>query len=188
MRDKLNLTPQQEYDVVQASLKDPSEFRAIYELYYKDIFRFIYSRINDSNVTADLTSTVFFKAITKLETFKFIGHSIKSWIMRIAYNEMMQFFRQENKHRIVSIEEQEISQLAAEVDDNPNLSMEDLKPFLDQLEDDDLTLLELKYFDKSSYKEIGTIMNLSESNARVKLHRVIKRLQQTVRKEIHNEQ
>ena len=186
MRDKLKLTPQQEFDVVQASLKDPSEFRAIYELYHNDIFRFIYSRVNDTNTTAELTSTVFYKTITKLDSYTYMGHSIKSWIMRIAYNEMMQFFREESKQRTVSIEDQDIESLAEETENN-ELHLEDVKPFLNQLDDDDLTLIELKYFDKLSHKEIGTIMNLTEANARVKVHRVIKKLQQTVRKEIQNE-
>lgn len=178
------LTPPEEYRVVQASLKDPKEFRKIYDLYYTDVFRFVLSRMSDTNSTADIVSNVFYKAITKLDSFAFRGQSIKPWLIRIAYNEVMQHYRKENASQIVSIDEQNLHLIAEDTEEEMSVSIDMITPFLDGLEDEELLLLELKYFELYSYKEIGEIMELTEANARVKLHRVIKRLKKQIVKEI----
>lgn len=178
------LTPQEEYRVVQASLQNPKEFRVIYDLYYIDVFRFVLSRTGDSQVTADVVSTVFYKAMTKLQTFTYKGQSIKNWIVKIAYNEVMQFFRKEKASRVVSIDEQNLHLIAEDAEEKITVTLDMITPFLDELTDDELSLVELKYFELLSYREIGEIMNLTETNARVKLHRVIKKLQKQIVKEV----
>ena len=102
MKQMIKITPSEEYAIVQASLTNPSEFRVIYERYYADVFRFVFSKVNDSDQTADIVSNTFVKVITKLASYTYKGYSIKNWIVRIAYNETMEFFRKSAKqtHRI----------------------------------------------------------------------------------------
>lgn len=187
MNNKLNFTPHEEYQMVLVAQSNPSAFRPIYDRYYKDIFGFVYSRVADANSTAEIVSNVFFKVLTKLETFNYKGISIKSWIMKIAYNEMMSFFRQKNKNRIVSIDEEHLKTLAEETELKRPINLLDIKPFLDALSDEDLALIELKYFEKMNHKEIAEVLAISESNARVKLHRILKKLQEKAKKEVYND-
>lgn len=180
------LTIEREQELVKASLVDPHRFRPIYDCYYPEIFRFVYSKVEDPNHTADIVSTTFYKAITKLSSFKYTGQSIKKWILRIAYNETMQFFRMESKVRTISIDDSALKTIAEEAQMDEKPSMNDIVKFLDQLDDEELALVELKYLERMKFKEVAEVLQIKVATARVKLHRAIKKIQQQV-KEVQDE-
>ena len=45
-----------------------------------------------------------------------------------------------------------------------------------QLPENELQIIELRYFEKRSYKEIGEILDITENNAKVKAYRVVSKL------------
>ena len=47
---------------------------------------------------------------------------------------------------------------------------------LSLLKDGDLQLIELRYFEKRSYREIGEILEITENNAKVRTFRALERL------------
>ena len=49
-----------------------------------------------------------------------------------------------------------------------------------ELKDQDLELIELRYFEKRKFKEISQILNISESNAKVKIHRIVSRIKRSL--------
>ena len=51
---------------------------------------------------------------------------------------------------------------------------------LEILSDDDLELIELRFFENRSFKEIAEILNLTEGNARIKTHRSITKLKNNI--------
>ena len=65
----------------------------LYDKHYKAIYLFIFHRIYDKEITADLTSQVFLKALINLKTFKYKNVPFKAWLMRIASNEVGQYYR-----------------------------------------------------------------------------------------------
>jgi len=95
-----------------------------------------------------------------------------AWLYRIASNQVAQHFRDTKKDRTVSIEEQNLTDLAEEIKttDNEKLrallirSLEDLKPL-------DLSLIELRFFEQRPFKEIANLLEITESNAKVKTYR-----------------
>jgi RNA polymerase sigma-70 factor (ECF subfamily) len=62
--------------------------------------------------------------------------------------------------------------------EDKQLSNEDLIESLNGLSDGEVTLIEMKYFEKRSHKEIGEILGITVANAKVKLHRVIKKMRE----------
>lgn len=42
----------------------------------------------------------------------------------------------------------------------------------------------MRYFEKRSFKELGEILGISESNAKVKVHRILKKLKITLLKKM----
>ena len=52
-----------------------------------------------------------------------------------------------------------------------------------ELPENDLQLIELRFFEKHSYREIGEIMDLTENNAKVRAYRVLRKLQKQFRRE-----
>ena len=47
---------------------------------------------------------------------------------------------------------------------------------LRKINEKDLVLIELRYFEKRSYREIGEIISVTENNAKVKTFRALQRL------------
>ena len=170
------LTPEDEYQIVLATLENPKEFNVLYNLYYYDVFRFVETRIHDVNLAGDIVSEIFYKAISKLKSYKFQGYSIKPWLLRISFNEVMNFYRKEKKERTVSIETDALPELVEEIQDENMMDVTMLITALDNLAEDELALIELKFFEKRTYIEIADIIGVSVSNARVKTHRVIMKM------------
>ena len=45
-----------------------------------------------------------------------------------------------------------------------------------KLKEDEVQIVELRFFEKRSFKEIGEILDITENNAKVKSHRVINKM------------
>src|SRR5690606_40648180 len=74
-------------------------------LFRSNIFLFILHRVGDKPTTADLTSQVFFKALTNLSRYQFRGLPFSAWLYRIAVNECNELFRREKRVRYVVLED-----------------------------------------------------------------------------------
>lgn len=166
-----------EWQEIQAAQQNPARFRPLYERYYESIFRFIFRRTADGDLAADICSQVFLKALQRLGGYQFRGVPFSAWLFRIASNEVAQHFRQNSQKRTVSVEENTLSEVAEEMEVEGELwEVEDLVQALDTLKPDELTLIELRFFEQRPFKEVAEIMGITESNAKVKTYRILERL------------
>lgn len=176
------LALQQEIQQIDRAKKDPRHFAPLYEAYHEQIFRFVYQRMSDKSMAADITQQVFIKALNNLHRYKHKGFPFGSWLYRIAANEVNGFYRNQNKERVFYAEMEEISYLFKDiaVEDNNYVEEPDkqriLISLLEGLDEIALSLIELRYFEKRSFKEIGEILGITENNAKVTTYRVIDRL------------
>lgn len=166
-----------EWQEIQAAQQNPARFRPLYERYYESIFRFIFRRTADGDLAADICSQVFLKALQRLGGYQFRGVPFSAWLFRIASNEVAQHFRQNSQKRTVSVEENTLSEVAEEMEIEGELwEVEDLVQALDTLKPDELTLIELRFFEQRPFKGVAEIMGITESNAKVKTYRILERL------------
>ncbi|MEL7251039.1 MAG: sigma-70 family RNA polymerase sigma factor, partial [Bacteroidota bacterium] len=158
-----------EWQEIQAAQQNPARFRPLYERYYEPIFRFVFRRTADSDLSADLCSQVFLKALQRLESYQFRGVPFSAWLFRIASNEVAQHYRQNSQKRTVSVEENTLGDVAEEMDiDGEIWQVEDLVNVLDTLKPAELELIELRFFEQRPFKVIAEILGITESNAKVK--------------------
>ncbi len=172
-----------EWEIIKVAKKDASAFRSLYEKYYKPIFRFVMNRTQDESLAADITSQVFMKAMKKLSSYEFRGVPFSAWLYRIASNEITQHYRKASKNRVVSIQETNVSEWVEEIEldryeDKKNMMLQ----LLNDLKESDLEIIELRFFEQRSFKEIADILNLTESNAKVKVYRILERMKKKVKK------
>ena len=168
----------EEWILIQKAQKDAVHFRPLYEKYFESIFRFIYKRVAEEQLSADLTSTTFLKALKKLNSYTFKGVPFSAWLFRIASNEIAYHFRQQQKNRIVSIEAKNCEDVLEEYEDRStlDLNLELLKKVIELLKPDEVELIELRFFEKLSFKEIGAVLDITENNAKVKTFRILKKM------------
>lgn len=177
-----NPSLEDEWKIVQEAKKNPKEFKPIYNRYYYDIFRFVLARVKDQETAADIVSSAFTKAIAKLDSFNNRGFSIKSWLYAIARNEVLLHYRNEKKAQIISLDDASIKHMGEDTETDLLEHLPTLKKALDELDTEESEIITLKYFEGRSHKEISEILDISETNAKVKMHRIIKKLRTVFQK------
>jgi RNA polymerase sigma-70 factor (ECF subfamily) len=86
-------------------------------------------------------------------------------------------FRKDSKNRTVNIESEQIASLFEELEeDYYSEEKEKLVKILAALDDERLSIIEMRFFEKLSFKEISEIMGITENNAKVKLYRTLDKL------------
>ena len=78
--------------------------------------------------------------------------------------------------------------IAEELEVDRGLTFYEICPFLDRLDDQELTLIELRYFDRMKIREIAEIMDFTEAKTRVVIHRILKKLNKQIKEEVQHEQ
>jgi len=173
-----------EYEIVEKAKQNPQFFAPIYEKYYDSIFIYISRRIDDEELTADMTAQVFYKCLKSLEKYDFQGVPFSAWLFRIAINEINQFFKQQkSRERSVSLKEKHINILFEELQHHDVKDKHDIvSKLLEQLDIDDVQFIELRFFEGRSFKEIGFLLGLTEVNAKVKTYRILAKLKEYAEK------
>jgi len=172
---------QEEHLIIEAAKHDPNNFAPLYDKYYKQIFGYLYQRMEDKDTAFDLTAQVFLKALTNIGRYEFKGVPFASWLYRIAHSEMMQLFREQKNRRSINADVGDLRFICEEAEE---FYLEEyipiLKRVISELDADDLQLVELRFFEKRAFKEIGEIMNITENNAKVRMYRVLERLKKAI--------
>jgi len=173
---------QNEWGLIQKAQANRQAFRPLYERYHEGIFLFVFKRIADESISADITSQVFLKAMQKLDKYTFKGVPFSAWLYRIASNEVVQHYRDIKKNRVVSINDNQLEFIAEELEynDEKGKLQDKMVDCLQYLKEEELQLIELRYFEKLPFKDIAVITGLSESNAKVKTYRITTKLNKII--------
>lgn len=170
---------QQEAKLIAEAQQDPAKFKALYTKYYDEIFAYIFKGIQQQQVSNDIASQVFLKALLKIKSFQFRNVPFSAWLYTIARNEMNMYYRNNKKLKEVSIEEAWVHHLAEEFGANDGDWEEKeskLLKALQKLKTKELLLLRLRFYENCSFKQVGQKMGITENNAKVKTYRVLGKL------------
>ena len=172
---------QKEWTVIRAAQKDPAKFRPLYDQYFEPIFRFIFRRTASENLSADICSQVFLKAIQQIGKYQFKGVPFSAWLYRIASNEVAQHYRNTQKNRVISLETTHLNDLIDEMSQGLKENYQNaLILALDELRESDVQLIEMRFFEQRPFKEIADIIGITESNAKVKTYRILEKLKKII--------
>jgi len=170
------MSNQTEEQQIEAAKTNPQCFEPLYLKYYEQILRFVYKRVELLDDSREVTAIIFTKALVGISKYKNQGFPFSSWLFRIAINEINQFYRHSKKTRAISIDEKTIKYMANEVDVKTDERIAILKKALLHLSREDLLLIELRYFEERPFLEISHILQITESNAKIKTYRVLDKL------------
>jgi len=170
---------EEELEWISRAKKDPSHFGPVYKEYHEQIFRYIYQRLGDEETAFDITSQVFMKALNSLHKYEYKGVPFSSWLYRIAKSEVYQAFRDKKAERTVNLETIHLFDIAEEIEEDSNeKNKAAILKCLNSLKEGDVELIEMRFFEKRSYKEMGEILDIKENNAKVKTFRALDKLKQ----------
>jgi len=147
-------------------------FEDIYELYWQKIFRLCMGYVNDTEPARDLAQETFIIVWQQLPKFR-NESSIGTWIFRIASNNCLRQIEREKRFAKadlpVNLEEKKQESL------EPQIQL--LYRFISELPETDRIIISLE-LEEIKQAEIAQITGLSESNVRVKIHRIKEKLTQ----------
>ena len=182
MARKKNINELPESEIIALAKKKSRYFGVLYDRYFDQIFRFVFKRLGGMEDTAgDLTQQTFIKAMANLDRYEDRGLPFSSWLYRIAQNEVSMFFRQEKKNYSVSIDENRLMDMAGEAKISSYMSMneqEKLVSVINELKQEHQDLIELRFFQSMSFKEIAEIYDITEANAKMRTYRILEKIGQ----------
>ena len=162
---------------INRAKEDIKHFKPLYEKYYEQIFLFIYSRVGDKELARDITADVFLKCILKLSTYEYQHLLFSSWLYRIAKNTLIDIFRKNKKIRVVNINSLKLNDLIDEIEiDHREKYRLKLMQLVAGLDEHDLLLIEMRFFEEKSFKEIAEIISGTEAGVKMKLYRLLEKM------------
>ena len=156
-------------------------FELLMKRYERLVYRIAYDHVRNPDCALDITQNVFLKAHQKLDSYTGSG-LFKSWLLRIAYNESISWFRQHKNERVT----EELTQVntpvlyAVQVDEvarkeSRNIILSELK----KLSSKQRLAVSLRYFEDFSLREIASVIDCTEGAVKSILFRSLEKLRNT---------
>jgi len=141
------------------------EYNECVNLYADGVYRFIVKNLRHEEDARDVVQTAFEKLWRAREDVD--NDKSKSYLFTVAYNAMIDHLRKVKRIHL----KEEFKDEARISNKQVNNTKEILQRALSRLSETQRSLVLLKDYEGYSYEEIGQIMNLSESQVKVYLHR-----------------
>ena len=155
------------------------QYEYFLDRYGQQVFVLVDRIVSCQEDAEELTQDVFLKAFQQLSSFK-AESSFSTWIYRIATNIAISAVRKK-RNDVLRLDDSVFANLSdTQVDealeDESEEQMERLQQAMNQLEADERALITLYYLEEKPLAEVAFILGLTEGNAKVKLHRIRKKL------------
>ena len=155
------------------------QYEYFLDRYGQQVFVLVDRIVSCQEDAEELTQDVFLKAFQQLSSFK-AESSFSTWIYRIATNLAISAVRKK-RNDVLRLDDSVFANLSdTQVDealqDDSEEQMERLQQAMNQLEADERALITLYYLEEKPLAEVAFILGMTEGNAKVKLHRIRKKL------------
>lgn len=154
-----------------------TDFQEVYDLYFREVYRYALSLCRNEAMAEEITQETFFKALTKLDSFD--GKcKVSVWLCQIAKNTYLSMCR---KHKYVD-PDTDAGLLPADscmedrfFDQETALAIHRI---LHRLEEPYKEVFSLRTFGELSFKQIAALFGKTETWARVTYHRARLRIKE----------
>lgn len=139
------------------------------------LFSYILFVVRDRNTAEDIFQETFVKVITRLQDGKYTtSGKFSAWIMRIAHNVIMDWYRDQRAERVVeATQDNDLSNISGselvvgsiESHYVNNQVMRDVRNLLDNLPPTQREVVFMRYYQQLSFKEIADTTSVSINTA-----------------------
>ena len=135
---------------------------------YEKYYRMAYSYVFCEQDAMDIVQEGAYRAIMKSDLLKQPEY-VDTWICKIVINEALRFLK---KNKLASVDMESLPEQGQE----DQVEDIDLQRALDKLDEQERTIVVLRYFEEEKIETIGQIMNLNVSTVKSKLYRAMDKL------------
>jgi len=151
-----------------------SAFDVLLNRYKKSIHSYIFYIVRNHDLTEDIFQDTFLKVIMTIKQGRYTDTGkFKAWITRIAHNLIIDNFRQERNENTISNDELDVDLLndmrlcESNIEDQmvEEQVYADVKKLVKHLPDNQREVLEMRYYQDLSFKEIADLTGVSINTA-----------------------
>jgi RNA polymerase sigma-70 factor (ECF subfamily) len=169
-----------------------SALELLINTYKNRIYSFIYNKVLDRDVTEDLFQDTFIKVILTLKKGQYREEGkFLPWVLRIAHNLMIDYFRRNKKSKILATSNEfdvfdfiADESLSAEYQIVKEQILTDVRRLVDELPDDQREVLLMRMYKDMSFKEIADETGVSINTALGRMRYALLNMRKLVEK--HN--
>lgn len=149
-------------------------FDVLLNRYKSSVHSYIYYIVHDRDLTEDIFQETFVKVILTIKQGRYTENGkFKAWITRIAHNLIIDHFRQERNENTISNDEVEVDlfndmRLCEKTVEDAMVETQvfsDVKKMVEYLPDNQREVLEMRYYQNMSFKEIADRTGVSINTA-----------------------
>ena len=178
-----------EINISKAKSGDQAAFRYLLNIFWADVYNYQLKRTRSDNDAEDIAIQTFSKAFDKIDTYN-ESYVFKTWLITISKNIHIDLLRKKNTSITIETSKEQEEKVYLVVDENPtpedkiireqNLAklLRDIK----QLKPKYQEVIQLRYFQELSYKEISDQIKEPMNNVKVKLLRAKKLLAEIIKR------
>ena len=143
------------------------DFEEVYDLYFRDVYKYALSLSRDPQVAEEITQETFFKALKTIDSFR--GQCrLYVWLCQIAKNTYLTYYQKRSR----TIPEVEVgSETNLEERLLTKESAFEIHQVLHRLQEPYKEVFSLRVFGELPFVQIGELFGKTESWARVTYHR-----------------
>lgn len=151
-----------------------SAFDVLLNRYKSSIHSYIYFIVRNKDLAEDIFQETFVKVIITIKQGRYTDNGkFKAWITRIAHNLIIDYFRQERSENTISNDDVEVdlfnnSKLCDSTIEDTMIRgqvLSDVKKLVKHLPDNQREVLEMRYYQDLSFKEIADLTGVSINTA-----------------------
>ncbi len=175
--------------IEKAKMNDQIAFNFLLDTFWNDVYGFQLKRTENENDAEDITIQTFSKAFDKISTYN-SDYEFKTWLITISKNIHIDLVRKQKSRISNTYKNSNEDDFYDIIDESPtpedkviteqNLAklLRDIKKLKPHYQE----VINLRYFQELSYKEISTQLNEPINNVKVKLLRAKKLLAEIITK------
>jgi len=163
---------------VRVAQVDRAAFGILYRRYLDPVYGYCFYLLGDHHDAEDATERTFLAALGAIDRFRDEGATFRSWLFRIAHNQLANALRTRSRQRTDPLDLVrepatgfDPARLATLADDTRRL-----RAALGTLSEDRRQVVVLRFVDGLTAREIGVVLRRSEGAVRVLQHRALRDL------------
>lgn len=189
MENNLNLMTDEELAIMYVD-GDNKAFDLLLSRNQEKLFTYILFVVRDREMANDMFQETFFKVVSRLQQGKYIANGkFSAWLMRIAHNVIMDWYRQQRAQNIVDApKENDLSNVGSTLLESSregelvnNQVMEDVRRMMSHLPASQREVVFMRFYQQMSFKEIAEATGVSINTALGRMRYAILNLRRMTR-------
>lgn len=187
--ENLNLMTDEELAIMYVD-GDNKAFDLLLSRNQEKLFTYILFVVRDREMANDMFQETFFKVVSRLQQGKYIANGkFSAWLMRIAHNVIMDWYRQQRAQNIVDApKENDLSNVGSTLLESSregelvnNQVMEDVRRMMSHLPASQREVVFMRFYQQMSFKEIAEATGVSINTALGRMRYAILNLRRMTR-------